>query len=162
MSPRNSKRLATSTVSTVASVAALESVFHHPEIRPAALDGNRLRTDPASIPIPPIDQREDAMSLAMALAIAIHHPPEDPPARKAYEQGIVNVLIRLSREHPDAAMYALDTAREAALRSRSRTADPMGRRNVLIQVVIWAIGDSGFEEVLAHHNREYLQNDATS
>lgn len=162
MSPRNSRRLAPSTVSTVASVAALESVFHHPEIRPADLDGDRLRTDPASIPIPPIDQPEGAMSLAKALAIAIHHPPEDPPARKAFEQGIVNVLVRLSREHPVAAMYALDAAREAALRSRSRTADQTERRNLLIQVVISALRDHHFEGVLAYHNREYLQDNPTS
>lgn len=162
MSLRHSRRLASSTVSTVASVAALESVFHHPEIRPAELDGDRLQTEPSSIPIPPIDQRDGAISLAKALAIAIHHPPEDPPARKAFEQGIVEVLVRLSWEHPDAAMYALDVAREAALRSRSKMADPMGRTNLLIQVVIAALRDPHFEGVLAYRNREFLQDGPTS
>lgn len=162
MSPRNPRRLATSTVSTVATVAALEAVFHHPEVRPMELDGDRLRMDPASIPIPPVDQPEGALALAKALAIAIHHPPEDPSARKAFEQGIVDVLVRLSREHPDAALYALDAAREAALRSRSKMADPTGRTNLLIQVVIWAIGDPRFAEVMAYHNREYLQDGPTS
>lgn len=146
----------TATLSTVASVAALESVFDLPEIRPMTLDQSQLQADPTSIPIPGIDQPEAALALAKALAIAIHHAPADEPARKETERGITNVLVRLCAEHPRAAMLAVDAARIAA-QSNGPEAKPFAEMtNVLIPVVIMALADTNFSEVTCEHIKEFL------
>jgi hypothetical protein len=146
----------TATLSTVASVAALESVFEHPEVKPMELDPIQLQTATGSIPIPSIDQWDEALSMAKGIAIAIHHAPEGQPERKAFEEGLTDLLIRLSGDHPGAAMYAVDVARIAA-HSNGPEAKPFaGRENVIIPVVIMAMADPHFAEVVHEHNKEFL------
>ncbi len=146
----------TATLSTVASVAALESVFQHPEVIPLKLDPVLLRRDPGSIPIPAIDQGDEALAMAKAIAIAIHHAPENQPERKAFEEGLTNLLIRLSGEHPGAAMHAVDVARVAAQSNGPEAKSLAERKNVLIPVVIMAMADIHFGEVVREHIQEFL------
>ena len=146
----------TPTLSTIASVEALESVFDLPDIRPAALNQDQLRSAPSSIPIPGIDEPNAVLSLAKALAIAIHHPPEDESLRKATEQGITNVLVRLCAEHPGAAMLAVDVARIAAHSNGPEAKPHSSKENLLIPVVISAMRDPHFSEVVREHIKEFL------
>lgn len=146
----------TPTLSTIASSEALESVFDLPEIKPAELNPDRLRSAPSSIPIPGIDQPEAVLSLAKALAHAIHHPPEDESLRKATEQGITNVLVRLCAEHPGAAMLAVDVARIAAHNNGPEAKPYSSKENLLIPVVISAMRDPHFSEVVRQHIKEFL------
>ena len=146
----------TATLSTVASMAALDSVFEHPEVRPMQLDPVKVQTDPGSIPIPPIDQWDDALSMAKAIAIAIHHAPESLPERKSFEEGLTNLLIRLSGDHPGAAMYAVDVARIAAHSNGPEAKHFAGQENVIIPVVIMAMADPHFSDVVREHIKEFL------
>jgi hypothetical protein len=126
------------------------------------LDPVQLQTNPGSIPIPPIDQWDDALAMAKAIAIAIHHAPDAQPEREAFEEGLTDLLVRLSRDHPGAAMYAVDVARIAAHSNGPEAKHLKEQRNILIPVVIAAMRDPHFSEVTCHHNREFLPDEEPS
>lgn len=135
-------------VSDIASAEALHSVFACPEIEPARLDPMTLQQDPESIPIPGESEAEGALSLAKGLALMIHQPPEGEDGRRRLAEGISQILIRLAKAHPMAALHAIDAARAASMADTPRTSPTRKDMNLFIRVAVNLAHDPAFRQLI--------------
>lgn len=149
MASRKSPRSLRPAVSEVASVAAVASVFGEPEIAPKPLDADLLRFHPDQIPVPEADDLAGALTLALGIALSIHQVPRDKDDYWALSSGIASVLLRLAEVHPEMAIKAMASARDACQVTGPGSRQEGPGRNLFVPVNVKVCSVPGFGDLVA-------------